>query len=182
MSLCQSDCLLHCQLACKLSEPFNSFSTVVKTTGLALECSEFESWLHGTSAVWLWSPTPPHPRIPCNLYLLYFHQSVYDLTFLCVYICTYMCINIWGVSQWCYSCMCLCVLTLSFMSSSLWPHLACQAPLSTQFPRQEYWSGWPFPSPGDLHDPGIQPMSPESPALASGFFTTEPQGSPHRHI
>ena len=39
------------------------------------------------------------------------------------------------------------------------------------FPRQEYWSGLPFPSPGDLPDPGIEPMSP---ALAGGFFTTEP--------
>ena len=41
------------------------------------------------------------------------------------------------------------------------------------FPRQEYWSGFPFPPPGDLPDPGIEPMSP---ALAGGFFTTEPPG------
>jgi len=39
------------------------------------------------------------------------------------------------------------------------------------FPRQEYWSGLPLPSPGDLPDPGIEPMSP---ALAGGFFTLEP--------
>jgi len=38
-------------------------------------------------------------------------------------------------------------------------------------PRQEYWRGLPFPSPGDLPDPGIEPVSP---ALAGGFFTTEP--------
>ena len=38
--------------------------------------------------------------------------------------------------------------------------IACQAPLSTGFPRQEYWSGLPFPSPGDLPDPGIQPTFP----------------------
>ena len=37
---------------------------------------------------------------------------------------------------------------------------ACQAPLSMGFSRQEYWSGLPFPSPGDLPDPGIEPMSP----------------------
>ena len=37
---------------------------------------------------------------------------------------------------------------------------ACQAPLSIGFPRQEYWSRLPFPSPGDLPDPGIKPMSP----------------------
>ena len=39
------------------------------------------------------------------------------------------------------------------------------------FSRQEYWSEWPFPSPGDLPDPGIEPESPISPALAGGFFT-----------
>ena len=38
--------------------------------------------------------------------------------------------------------------------------VACQAPLSMGFPRQEYWSGLPFPSPGDLPDPGIKPGSP----------------------
>ena len=37
--------------------------------------------------------------------------------------------------------------------------VACQAPLSMGFPRQEYWSGLPFPSPGDLPDPGIKPTS-----------------------
>jgi len=42
--------------------------------------------------------------------------------------------------------------------------------------RQEYWSGWPFPSPGDLPDPGIEPVSA---ALKGGFFTTEPAGTPH---
>ena len=41
-------------------------------------------------------------------------------------------------------------------------------------PRQEYWSGLPFPSPGDLPDPEIEPASPVSPALADGFFTTKP--------
>ena len=52
---------------------------------------------------------------------------------------------------------------------------ASQAPLSMGFPRQEYWSGLPLPSPGDLPNPGIEPMSP---ALAGGFFTTEPPGKP----
>ena len=50
--------------------------------------------------------------------------------------------------------------------------VARQAPLSWQFFRQEYWSGLPFPTPGDLPDPGIEPMSPVSSALAGGFFTT----------
>ena len=60
--------------------------------------------------------------------------------------------------------------------------MACQASLSTGFPRQEYWSGLPFPSPGDLPDPGIQLTSPSSPALAGGFFTTEPLGKPSGYI
>ena len=67
-----------------------------------------------------------------------------------------------------------CVLSCSVVSNSLWCHgLACQAPLSMGFFRQEYWSGLPFPPPGDLPDPGIEPMSPMSPALTSGFSTTE---------
>ena len=44
------------------------------------------------------------------------------------------------------------------------------------FSRQEYWSGLPFPSPGDLPDPGIKP---ESPSLAGRFFTIEPPGKPN---
>ena len=52
--------------------------------------------------------------------------------------------------------------------------VAHQAPLSMEFPRQEYWSGLPFPSPGDLPRPGNEPASPKSPALALEFFTTEP--------
>ena len=57
-------------------------------------------------------------------------------------------------------------------------YTACKAPLSIGFPRQEYWSGLPFPSPGYLPDLGIEPMSPVSPALAARFFTTEPPGKP----
>ena len=47
-----------------------------------------------------------------------------------------------------------------------------QASLSMGFSRQEYWSGLPFPSSRDLLDPGIEPLSPASPALAGKFFTT----------
>ena len=56
--------------------------------------------------------------------------------------------------------------------------VAHQAPLSMGFSRQEYWSGLPFPSPGDLPDPGIEPMSLTSPSLTGGFFITEPPGNP----
>ena len=50
--------------------------------------------------------------------------------------------------------------------------VAHQAPLPMGFSRQEYWSGLPWPLPGDLPDPGIEPPSLISPALAGGFFTT----------
>ena len=53
--------------------------------------------------------------------------------------------------------------------------IARQAPLSMEFSRQEYWSGLPFPSPGDLPDPGMEHAFP---ALAGKFFTTEPPGNP----
>ena len=50
--------------------------------------------------------------------------------------------------------------------------IACQAPLSMGFSRQEYWSGLPCLSPGDLSDPGIEATSLASSALAGGFFIT----------
>ena len=53
--------------------------------------------------------------------------------------------------------------------------VAHQAPLSMGFPRQEYWSGLPFPSAGDLPNPGTKPVSP---ALPDRVFTTEPPGKP----
>ena len=50
--------------------------------------------------------------------------------------------------------------------------VAFQAPLSMEFSMREYWSGLPFPIPGDPPDPGIEAESLASPALAGGFFTT----------
>ena len=69
----------------------------------------------------------------------------------------------------------LCELSCSLMSDSLQPHglyIARQAPLSLGFSRQEYWSGFPCPSPGDLAHPGIECASLKSPSLAGGFFIT----------
>ena len=54
--------------------------------------------------------------------------------------------------------------------------VAHQAPLSMGFSRQEYWNGLPFPSQGYLPNPGMEPVSP---ALAGGFFTTEPPQKLH---
>ena len=58
--------------------------------------------------------------------------------------------------------------------------VACQAPLSMGFPRQDSWSGLPGPPPGDPPNPGIEPESPATPALASGFFTIKPTGKPDK--
>ena len=54
--------------------------------------------------------------------------------------------------------------------------VAHQAPLSMGFFRQEHWNGLPFPPPGDLPHPGIEPVPSVFPALAGGFFTPEPPG------
>ena len=59
--------------------------------------------------------------------------------------------------------------------------VACLAPLSMGFSRQEYWSGLRCPPPEDLPDPGIESTSPAFPALADRFFTTEPPGKSHKH-
>ena len=55
--------------------------------------------------------------------------------------------------------------------------VAHQAPLSMEFSMQEYWSGLPFPTPGDLSEPGTESVSLVSPALAGTFFTTVPPGN-----
>ena len=69
-----------------------------------------------------------------------------------------------------YACM-LSHFSHTYLFATPWT-VARQAPLSLGFSRQEYWSGLPFPPPGDLPDPGIELVSPMSPASAGGFFTT----------
>ena len=60
------------------------------------------------------------------------------------------------------------------LSATPWT-VACQAPLSMGFSKQEYWSGLPCPPPGGLPNPGMEPVSP---TLAGGFFSSEPPGKP----
>ena len=78
-----------------------------------------------------------------------------------------------------WHCSCVCVCVCSFVQSCLTlcdpMTVAPWASLFMRSSRQEYYSGLPFPSPGDLPNPGIKP---ESPALGGGFFTTEPPGKP----
>ena len=74
-------------------------------------------------------------------------------------------------------CISLCVLCHVRFFEALWT-VAHQVPLSVEFSWQEYWSGLPFSTPGDVFDPGIKPASPECPALAGRFFKTAPPGKP----
>ena len=80
------------------------------------------------------------------------------------------------VSVWVHV-LCVSHSVMSDSFATLWT-VACQSPLSKEFSRQEYWSGVPFPLPGDLLDPGIKPMSLASLALAGEFFTTITLGNP----
>ena len=71
-----------------------------------------------------------------------------------------------------YILVCVCVKSLSHVQLFATPWtVAFQASPSMGFPRQEYWSGLPFPSPGDLPNPGIEPRSP---ALEADALTSEP--------
>ena len=74
-----------------------------------------------------------------------------------------------GMGPCALGCVCACSVTRSCLT---------RAPLSMEISRQDYWSRLPFPTPGDLPNPGIEPTSLVSPALAGGFFTTESPGSP----
>ena len=60
--------------------------------------------------------------------------------------------------------------------------VAHQAPLSLEFPRQEYWIGLPFPSPGDLPHPGIELAFPVSPALQADSLPAEPPGKSYNNF
>ena len=77
-------------------------------------------------------------------------------------------IYIWGYLSTLYLCVLIPIL---HCLATPWT-VACQAPLSMGLSRQEYWSGLPSPSLGDLPDPGIEPMSLTSSALTCRFFTT----------
>ena len=78
--------------------------------------------------------------------------------------------------KWHFGCR-ACVMRVCCGLSQLWllvtPRTSAhQAPLPMGFSRQEYWNGLPSPPPGDLHNPGIKPMSLKSPVLGGTFFTT----------
>ena len=76
-------------------------------------------------------------------------------------------------------CVCVCVCVFARSCLTLCNPMDCSPPtmaecmsMSMEFSRQEYWSGLPFPPPGDLPDPGIEPGTPAPPASAGEFFST----------
>ena len=76
-------------------------------------------------------------------------------------------------------CVSVCVCAQSCLTlCNLMDCASHQAPLSMEFSRQEWWNGLPFPTPGGLPDPRIEPDSPASLVLSGRFFTTEPPGKP----
>ena len=80
---------------------------------------------------------------------------------------------------YCCVCRCACICMLSHVQLFETPWIvAHRAPLSMEFSRQEYWSGLPFPSPGDLPDPEAEPAFLVFPALAGRFFTIALPGKP----
>ena len=83
-----------------------------------------------------------------------------------LYLC-YLCL------VYCY-CYCLVAILVANYFVTPWT-VTCQTPLPTSFPRQEYWSGLPFPSPGDLPDPGIEPCLPH---CRQTLYHLSHQGSP----
>ena len=77
-----------------------------------------------------------------------------------------------------YVCVCVCAKSLMCLTFATPWTVAHQASLSMEFSRQEYWSGLPFPPPGYLPNPGMEPASLAFRALAGRFFTTAPSGKP----
>ena len=104
-------------------------------------------------------------------YAYFFYLCCFKEILLCLYI---------SFIQWSSDlsfCLSKCVFSCWVTSDSDTPWtVASKAPLSMRFPRQEYWSGLPFLSTGDLSDPGKKPAST---ALAGRFFTSEPTQKPY---
>ena len=131
----------------------------LKTPHAQCRGSGFEPWLgnfipHAATKIKdpkCCNSDPPQPNKNLKKDVRYKHTPVH----------IYMCVYVWSLSH-------------VQLFETPWT-IAFQTPLSRGFSRQEYWSGLPFSPPGNLPNPGIKPMSP---ALAGGFFTTEPPGKP----
>ena len=108
-----------------------------------------------------------YPSVPYKLLFPFFPSVFYVSEF--SHMCDLCCLLILKVRS-------RCTKSLSRLRLFATPWTAAyQAPLSMGFSRQEYWNGLPFPSPGDLPDPGIEPGSP---ALQTDALPSEPLESP----
>ena len=119
--------------------------------------------------------------IPFYLFSIFQFFCLYLLSLICSLYMTPFLASFIVSKQMFFSALLKYVCVCSVVSDAfviLWT-VAHQAPLSMTFSRQDYWSGLPFPPPGDLPDSRIEPVSP---ALAGGFFTTEPPGKLSRYI
>ena len=74
-------------------------------------------------------------------------------------------------------CVCMCLVSCVQLFATLWT-VAHQTPLSVGFSRQEYWSELPFPPPGDLSDPGVDPVSPMFPVMQVDSLMLSQEGKP----
>ena len=115
----------------------------------------------------------------CTLFFFFFFfatpQGIWDLSFLCGGVCESVCVCV---------CVCVCVraraCALSVVSNSFatpWT-AALEVPLSMGLSWQEYWSGLPWPPPGDLPSPGIELASPAAPTLQADSLPLNHWGSP----
>ena len=121
-------------------------------------------WLPDLILYVLYSYTHTHTRARARV-CIYIYVCVCVYTYICIYMHIY-------THTWMLSCS---VMSDSFATP--WT-AACQVRLSMGFSRQRFWSGLSFSSPGDLPDPGIEPVSS---ALARRLFITDHQGSPYIH-
>ena len=113
------------------------------------------SWLGNSEKRILWTPSVKEMCEQSSLFVISHH--------VCVCVCVCVCMSV-----------CVCAQLCFFETPCTVAH---QAVLSMGFPRQEYWTGLPFPPPGDFPDPGIKPASPMSPALQVDSLQLSHQGS-----
>ena len=165
------------------SKIIKNFQTLTAEHGALLSTGPSVAW-----ATRSWSdPRSKNPSLTINLFFLPFLKSilfVYNPFFILTayYLCQLisMTICVCSIFVGSSSSCCCCVLCCAQMQSCVWFFVipwavTCQAPLSMGFFQQEYWSGLPFPTPGDLPDSGIEPTSL---AWQADSFTTAPPGKP----
>ena len=172
--------------ACQLQFTFSFLALAVSLCPVKLWPHVFtQLFLYPWGQWFAWCPPLSH-GIKKNCWFFSLCSFPLENTVFNSYICSWVCpsplilrgglIFVTLVLAWYLACSSSCCLVTKFCPALATPWtVALQAPLSMEFPRQEYWFGLPFPSPRDLPDPAIEPASP---ALAGRFFTTEPPGKP----